>query len=271
MPFLKNIPNFFTLLNLVFGCIAIVFVLQTNETIAPLDQNGIPVNQFLPEKIYWGAILIFLAAIIDFFDGFLARLFRATSKMGEELDSLSDMVSFGVAPSVILYQLLRMSFAREENGLDVTMMALLPAFLFACAVAWRLAKYNISTDQTYDFRGVPSPAGALLIASFPLIIWYEYFQLQELFTTQWFLYAVIIIVGYLMISDHRFIALKFKNFTFRDNKAKYILLLLALVSVIFLKWFAVPVIFILYVIFSLFSRDTVVVEREQSDTLDVTV
>ncbi|HEY0354833.1 MAG TPA: CDP-alcohol phosphatidyltransferase family protein, partial [Flavisolibacter sp.] len=189
MPFLKNIPNFFTLLNLVFGCIAIVFVLQTNETIAPLDQNGIPVNQFLPEKIYWGAILIFLAAIIDFFDGFLARLFRATSKMGEELDSLSDMVSFGVAPSVILYQLLRMSFAREENGLDVTMMALLPAFLFACAVAWRLAKYNISTDQTYDFRGVPSPAGALLIASFPLIIWYEYFQLQELFTTQWFLYA----------------------------------------------------------------------------------
>ena len=88
MPFFKNIPNLFTLLNLVFGCIAVVFILQTNETIAPLDQNGIPVNQFLPEQIFLGAIFIFLAAIVDFLDGFLARLLKAGSRMGEQLDSL---------------------------------------------------------------------------------------------------------------------------------------------------------------------------------------
>jgi CDP-diacylglycerol---serine O-phosphatidyltransferase len=271
MPFFKNIPNYFTLLNLVFGCIAIVFILQTNETIAPLDQNGIPVNQFLPEKIYWGAIFIFLAAIVDFLDGFLARLLKAGSRMGEQLDSLSDMVSFGVAPSMILYQLLRMGYAREVNGLNVSLIALLPAFIFACAVAWRLAKFNISTDQAYGFRGVPSPAAGLLVASFPLIIWYEYFQLQSLFTTIWFVYLVIIVVSYLMVCNIRFMALKFRDYSWKSNMLKYILALISVVSIVLLEWFSVPVIFVLYLLFSLFSKEPALHTAKHNETLDVTV
>src|SRR5688572_30425316 len=108
---MKQIPNLFTLLNLIFGCIAIVLILQTGESIVYMDQSGATqVN--LPEKIWMGALFIFAAAIVDFLDGFLARAMNAGSKMGAQLDSLSDVVSFGVAPGMILYQLLRISYAR---------------------------------------------------------------------------------------------------------------------------------------------------------------
>src|SRR5687768_719123 len=184
---MKHLPNLFTLLNLIFGCIAIVCILQTGETIVLLDQYG-ATQVFLPEKIWMGALFIFGAAVIDFLDGFLARALKAGSAMGAQLDSLSDMVSFGVAPGMILYQLLRIGYAQGEAGLDVSVVALLPAFVFTAAVAWRLAKFNISTDQGSSFRGVPSPAAGLVIASFPLIIFYRYFNLQELFINPWFLY-----------------------------------------------------------------------------------
>ena len=124
---MKQIPNLFTLLSLVFGCIAIVFILQTGESIVLLQQEGFTdVN--LPEKITWGCFFIIAAGAVDFLDGFVARLFNATSGMGKQLDSLADVVSFGVAPGMILYQLLRISFAREENGLDTPIAWLLPAF-----------------------------------------------------------------------------------------------------------------------------------------------
>src|SRR5215212_3970215 len=110
----KQIPNLFTLLNLICGCLAIIFILQTGETIVTQSDEGTWVPQ-LPEKIWWGSILIGIAAIVDFLDGFVARLFNATSEMGKHLDSLADMVSFGVAPGIILYQLLRISFTGEEG------------------------------------------------------------------------------------------------------------------------------------------------------------
>ena len=116
---MKNIPNFFTLLNLIFGCMAIIFILQTGERIVYVDREGYS-NWNLPEKITWGSLFIFAAAIIDFLDGFVARLFKSTSAMGKQLESLSDLVSFGVAPGMIMYQLLRISFAKEESGLDIS-------------------------------------------------------------------------------------------------------------------------------------------------------
>src|SRR5512147_1071333 len=100
---MKNIPNLFTLLNLALGTTAIIFILQTGQTIAFVDTEGL-IQVDLPEKITWGAILIFCAAVVDFLDGFLARLFKAASPMGIQLDSLSDVVSFGVAPGMIIYQ-----------------------------------------------------------------------------------------------------------------------------------------------------------------------
>ena len=250
---MKQIPNLFTLLNLVFGCIAIIFILQTGESIIVMENTG-ATQVFMPEKIWWGALFIFGAAIIDFLDGFLARMLNSSSEMGKQLDSLSDVVSFGVAPGMILYQLLRISYAREENGLDVSMIALLPAFIFTCAVAWRLAKFNIAENQSYSFEGVPSPAAGLLIASFPLIIFYEYFGMQALFINKWFLYGVILIVSYLMVSNISFMAIKFTDFSVRNNLLKYILLSVALICLVILNWFAVPVIFVLYIILSMVSK-----------------
>ena len=245
---MKHLPNLFTLLNLIFGCIAIVCILQTGETIVLLDQYGAS-QVYLPERIWIGALFIFGAAVIDFLDGFLARALKASSAMGAQLDSLSDVVSFGVAPGMILYQLLRIGFAQEEGGLDVPVLALLPAFLFTAAVAWRLATFNI-TDQGDSFRGVPSPAAGLVVASFPLIIFYRYFNLQFLFINPWFLYGVIALLSFLMLSNRRFMALKFRSFSFGSNRMNYLLLVIALACILLLKWMAVPVIFIVYLIFS---------------------
>jgi len=247
---MKQIPNLFTLLNLVFGCIAIVFILQTGETIVLLQQEGFTeVN--LPEKITWGAFFIFAAGAVDFLDGFIARLFKSTSNMGQQLDSLADVVSFGVAPGLILYQLLRISYAQQENGLDVSMAWLLPAFLIPCAAAWRLAKFNLDTGQQNSFKGVPAPAVGLVIASFPLIIHFRTLNLQFVFIDKWFLYAIIILLGYLMISNLPLMSIKLKDLSIKNNLARYILLIIGIIAAISLKWLAVPAIFIAYVIISL--------------------
>jgi CDP-diacylglycerol--serine O-phosphatidyltransferase len=265
---LGAIPNLFTLLNLVFGCIAIVCILQTGETIVQLDTFG-ATQVFLPEKIWWGALFIFAAGVVDFLDGFLARMLKASSEMGKQLDSLSDVVSFGVAPGMILYQLLRMGYAQAENGLDVPLFALLPAFLFSGAVAWRLAKFNLSTTQTSSFQGVPSPAAGLVVASFPLILLYReqynFFNLPSLFINPWFLYAVILLLSYLMLSPRTFMAMKFKDFSYKNNLLKYILLSVALVCIVVLQWLAVPIIFLLYLVLSAFSKtpDTIVVDDQK--------
>ena len=267
---MKQIPNFFTLLNLVFGCIAVVLILQTNESF--FQNISGEERLIIPERITLGALFIFAAAIVDFLDGFLARLLKAPSDMGKQLDSLSDVVSFGVAPGMILYQLLRMGYARDENGLDISITFLLPAFFFTAAVAWRLAKFNLSRNQTGSFRGVPSPAAGLLIASFPLIYWYEYFQLQSLFINQWFLYAVIFLISYLMLSNRRFMALKFKSYGLKDNGLQYGLMAVAILSIILLKWLAVPVIFTLYLLASAFNKEqTVASDDTNSETKDITV
>jgi CDP-diacylglycerol---serine O-phosphatidyltransferase len=270
---MKQIPNFFTLLNLLFGCLAIICILQVGEGIVVLDDGGASTVNF-PEKIWWGSLFLFAAAVVDFLDGFLARLLKATSGMGEQLDSLSDMVSFGVAPGMILYQLLRLSYAQEENGLDVSMAALLPAFIFTGAVAWRLAKFNISTTQKYNFEGVPSPAGGLLVASLPLVIWHDYFGLGHLFINRWLLYAIIGIVSYLMVSNHSMMAMKFRDYTFRNNKLKFILVAVSIVAIILLKWLAVPVIFLIYVLLSLANREphpAVAIESPGREEKDITV
>lgn len=229
-------------------------------------------SHIMPEQIWLGALFIFAAAVIDFLDGFLARALNASSEMGKQLDSLSDIVSFGVAPGIILYQLLRMSWAENANGMNVSLIALLPAFIFTAAVAWRLAKFNISTTQTSSFIGVPSPAGGLLIASFPLIIWYQYHGAHEYLLNPWVLYGVILFVSYLMNSNRRFLAAKFKDFSFKNNAFTYFFIILSVIGIIALKWLAVPVIFVLYLLFSFFSKEPVVTRTEiNKGNIDVTV
>jgi len=252
---MKQIPNLFTLLNLVFGCIAIILILQTGETLVT-QSEGTWVAQ-LPEKIWWGSIFIGAAAIVDFLDGFVARLFRAESEIGKQLDSLADIVSFGVAPGLILYQLLRISYISEESGLDTSFWALAPALLFPCAGAYRLARFNTDNRQRYGFRGVPIPAAGLVVASLPLILLYNYFDLVTVLLNKWSLYAIIALLSFLMISNLSLMALKFKDFSVQNNLPKIILIVSAIVAAIFLQWLAVPVIFILYIILSLAFKNKI--------------
>ena len=247
---MKNIPNLFTLLNLFFGCIAIILILQTNEAFVSLDAEGVSIVH-LPEKITIGCLFIFLAAVVDFLDGFVARLFKATSEMGKQLDSLADVVSFGVAPGMILYQLLRISIARQPDGLDASIVLLLPALILPCATAWRLAKFNIDTSQQYGFKGLPSPASGLFVASLPLIIFNDKFSLTEVLYNQWLLYAIIAGLSILMVSNLPLMALKFKDYSVKSNLPKYILLAVGIVAAVLLKWLAVPVLILAYVILSL--------------------
>lgn len=252
---MKQIPNLFTLLNLAFGCLAIIFILQTGETLVTQNE-GAWVAQ-LPEKIWWGSVCIGIAGIVDFLDGFVARLFKAESALGKQLDSLADIVSFGVAPGMILYQLLRITYISEESGLDTSLWALAPALLFPCAGAYRLARFNIDTSQQFGFRGVPIPAAGLVVASLPLILLYNYFDLVTVLLNKWVLYGIILILSYLMISNLSLMALKFKDFTVRNNLDKIILIVSAILAAVFLHWLAVPVIFILYIVLSLAFKNKI--------------
>jgi CDP-diacylglycerol--serine O-phosphatidyltransferase len=247
---MKHIPNLFTLLNLVFGCCAIVFLLQNGIGIFYDNENAEYVG--MPEKITIASLFIGLAAVVDFLDGFVARLFKATSAMGKQLDSLADIVSFGVAPGMIIYQFLRLSYAREANGLDVSLIWLLPAFILPCAAAWRLAKFNLDEGQQYSFKGVPTPAVGLVVASLPLIYWYGDNETAiNLLRNKWLLYAVILVLSYLMVSNLPIMSLKFKDYSLKNNIPKIILLVISIVLVLLMKWMAVPAIFLLYIAVSL--------------------
>ncbi len=251
---MKQIPNIFTLLNLVFGCLAIVAILQ-NGIVIQYTAEG---NQYIdiPEKIWLASLYIAIAAVIDFLDGLVARLFNATSEMGKQLDSLADVVSFGVAPSMILYQFLRLSFAKEDQGIEVAAVWLAPAFLVAAAGAYRLARFNLDDSQQYGFKGVPIPAAGLLIASLPLIYWHSYNEtIINIILNKWFLYAVAIVVSWLMISKLPLMALKFKDSSIKNNLSKIILLVFSIIMVVLFQWLAVPAIFIGYIILSLIFKN----------------
>lgn len=247
---MKQIPNLFTLLNLFAGVLAIIFALQTNAVF--ISQNEQLVSSFnIPEQLTWAGICIMIAAVIDFLDGFIARLMNATSELGKQLDSLSDVVSFGVAPAVILYQLLRMSYAREEGGIYISIIFLLPAIIVAMAAAWRLGRFNIATDQQYSFKGVPVPAIGLVVASLPLILHGGGMPgINSLIVNKWFLYGAVLVLSYLMVSNHRIIALKFSGFNAKKDWPVIALGLIGLISAIMWQWLAIPLTFIFYILFS---------------------
>lgn len=253
---MKQIPNIFTLLNLFFGCLAIVNTLQTGIILVSTEDGGQMMS--MPERIFFSSLFIALAGVVDFLDGFVARLFKAQSAMGKELDSLADVVSFGVAPGMIIYQFLRLSVAREQDGLDASIIWLLPALLLPCAAAWRLAKFNIDDRQSFSFRGVPTPATGILVASFPLIFWHSSSsQVIDLFLNKWLWYIVIAALSYLMISNIPIMGMKFKDYTLKNNLPKVILLALSVVLIVIFKWAAVPLIFITYILLSLLLKNKI--------------
>ena len=249
---MKQIPNLFTLLNLVFGCIAIILILQPGESITTINGENLVIN--LPEKMAYASFFIFAAGVVDFLDGFLARLMKASSEMGKQLDSLSDCVTFGVAPSMIMYQLLRMSYLKEETAFDTSIWLLLPAILIACGAAWRLAKFNIDERQSISFRGVPTPITGFMVAALPLVVFYNSWDLASFVLNRWVLYGITILISYLMVCDLPIMSLKFKDYSFKGNQAKIILAVISIILAVVFQWAAIPLIYLTYVALSLLLR-----------------
>ena len=195
---MKHLPNLLTLANLFCGCIAIAYILTAQPyTSMSLENGGLPTWKWVygAEQMYYGGIFIFIAAVCDMLDGMVARALKVFSPIGKDLDSLADVVSFGVAPSMIMFKLLWDALMGEKNAFDVSMLGMAPAFLIACFAALRLAKFNItSTAQKSYFIGMPVPATGILIGSFPLIVWYNPYNIASLFQNKWLLYFIIALV-----------------------------------------------------------------------------
>ena len=230
------IPNFITLINLFMGCLSIVFAFQG--------------------KLMMAASLIFVAGLFDFFDGFAARALKAYSEMGKSLDSLADQVSFGLAPSVILYQILILAVVRLnpaytfENASLLEYAVTFSAFLIAAFSALRLAKFNIDERQTNSFIGVPTPANAFLIASFPFILANSEAG-KEILLNIYVLIPLIVFLSLLLTSEIPMLSLKIKNLKWEDNKALFVLSGVSFLLLIFLKTMAIPFIFCTYLIISM--------------------
>ena len=251
---IKQIPNLLTLLNLFFGCMAITAALHCDYLYTFDISTGDKYIE-IPEKVYLASLFIAIAAVIDFFDGFVARLFGASSELGKQLDSLSDVVSFGVAPGIIVYQFLQLSIARHDGGIDSSMFWLLPAFIIPCAGAYRLGRFNLDNSQSTVFKGVPIPAAGLVIASFPLIYWYSNTTLlNNILLNEWFWYAVIFIISYLMVCTLPMKALKFSGLSVKVLLPFIIIAIVAVVAAILVGWLAVPLAFLTYVIVSLIFK-----------------
>ncbi len=224
----RYIPNFLTICNLLSGCLGIVLVAEGD--------------------LSSGAYMIWLAAIFDFFDGLSARAFKAHSSIGGELDSLSDMVSFGVLPAFIVYALLKNSL--PEPSFYIAFIA----FSIAAFSAIRLAIFNVDTRQTSSFIGLPTPASALLISALPLSN--NIPLVDQLMNNYIFLILLVLIVSYLLVARIELMAFKFDGFAWADNKLKYSFIFLSLVLVLILNTIAIPLVIVLYIIFSVIKNST---------------
>lgn len=222
------IPNLITLLNLFSGTIAVIFAVEGALTMA--------------------AFFVLLGIFFDFFDGFLARKLKVASALGLQLDSLADMVTSGLVPGLIMFQLMSQSLTGSEPYVD-----LLPymGLLITLGSAYRLANFNISTEQKNYFIGLPTPANALLVLSFPLILEYQNNEaINSVISNAWFLLALTLISTFLLNAPVKLMALKFKTWKFSDNIEKYILLILALIFLMVFKFFGISLIIFSYLLLS---------------------
>ncbi len=216
---IRHLPNFLTCCNLICGCLGIVFL---------LENRGVPAAYF-----------VWAAGLFDYFDGFVARLLKVSSPIGKELDSLADVVSFGVLPALVMYKLIG-----EYSTSEV-----LPyiGFTIAAFSALRLAIFNIDETQTDSFKGLNTPANTLFITSLPLLPP----AMGEWLYQPWLLVAITLVFSLLLVSRIEIFALKFKNFTWADNKVRFTFLLLAVLLLALFQVTAIPFIILLYIGLSL--------------------
>ena len=243
---IKQIPNIITSLNLLCGCVAIMFAVSGDLVSA--------------------SFFAFAGIFLDFFDGLAARVLNAQSQVGLQLDSLADVVTSGVLPGIVMVQLL--SEALTGTSLDITAIfsstsnntsieSYLPfiGLLIAVASGYRLAKFNVDTRQTTSFIGLPVPANTLLILSLPLILNFQASQqITELILTPWFLIIITLVSCVLLNAEIPLFGLKFKTWNFKDNAVRYLFLIASILLLVVLKFIAIPIIIFLYILVSLFWK-----------------
>lgn len=251
---MKHLPNILTLGNLFFGCMAIVLVLHAQPFEGEL--NGEPLWITGTEQMYYGSICIFIAALCDLFDGMTARWLGVFSPIGKDLDSLADVVSFGVAPSMIMAKFLWSAWMKDPHAMDISIWALSPAFLIACFGALRLARFNVMPATTSYFTGVPIPAVGVVCASFPLIAFYNPLNSSVFLYNPWILLGIIALLCWLMVSKFKLFTLKFSSLSFAKNKAQYVWFALSVVGAPFLKTLVIPFSFLLYIALSIAFKPT---------------
>ncbi len=226
------IPNFITLLNLFSGCVAVIFALEGNMKLT--------------------ALFVCLGVFFDFFDGLLARKLNVQSELGVQLDSLADMVTSGLVPGLVLFHLLGLAPQPSWETYN-----LLPYFglLATLASSYRLAKFNISTNQSDAFIGLPTPANALLIISLPLILEYQNSDaINTIILNPWFLIGLTLVSCYLLNAPIKLIALKFKTWDFKDNASRYILIILSVAILAIFQFAGIPLVIIAYIFLSIVSK-----------------
>jgi len=254
-----TIPNIITSLGLLSGGVAIIYAFDN------------------PTNLKYAAYFIALAAVFDFLDGFFARLLNQQSPMGKELDSLADLVSFGVAPAVIIYQMVRKSIHVKAFSFDLPfldILILLSPLLIVVFAALRLAKFNVDDRQSESFVGLPTPASALLLASLPLIkdfnpddliIIHDLFQISfnfyilmaiiglQVFVMENYLFYMpfIFFVSIMMVVEMPLFSLKFKNLKWKNNRLRFIFLGLSVLILLLFQAYALPLVVLMYIFFSL--------------------
>lgn len=235
----KHIPNLLTLLNLLSGIIAVVFAVE---------------GYLIPAGIF-----VLLGIFFDFFDGFVARLLGVPGELGKQLDSLADVVTSGVVPGIVMFQLLKTSIGGWDGFSLMPSIFLqegysfLPfvGFIISLASAYRLANFNIDTRQSNSFIGVPTPANTIFVISLPFILAYGSNELYKtIILNKWFLIAVVLIGSYLMNANIPLFSLKFKDYSFKNNQIKYFFLILTILMLILLEFVAIPLVIVLYVLLS---------------------
>jgi len=243
---IKQIPNIITSLNLLCGCVAIMFAVSGDLVSA--------------------SFFAFAGIFLDFFDGLAARVLNAQSQVGLQLDSLADVVTSGGLPGIVMVQLL--SEALTGTSLDISAIfsdtanstsieSYLPfiGLLIAVASGYRLAKFNVDTRQTTSFIGLPVPANTLLILSLPLIISFQAGQqITEVILTPWFLIIITLVSCVLLNAEIPLFGLKFKTWNFKDNAVRYLFLIASILLLVVLKFIAIPIIIFLYILVSLFWK-----------------
>jgi len=247
---IKQVPNIITSLNLLCGSVAVLFAVSGDLVTA--------------------AVFVFFGIFFDFFDGLAARLLDAQSDVGLQFDSLADMVTSGVVPGLVMVQLINKSLTGEyfvitklfsqTEGTAVFNTQYLPliGLLIIVASGYRLAKFNVDTRQTTGFIGLPTPANTLLILGFALIL-----ELQDvpwasdIILNQWFLLGITLLSCILLNAEIPLFALKFKTWDVRSNAKRYLFLTFCLVSLVLLKYLAIPMIIVVYILLSLLWREKI--------------